>query len=232
MNYTVGLIPNRTEDAHCQWCCNDAVVPVAQETRRKLRWNGKHAVDTGETYLEEVYGPCPACERGNDHEFPSDGKWGPWGRDGYWKGRPYADLPRQCRCKERLLSRNEARESVKKLRVLLGGMADAMTVSTRRRTPPVQTVDALIPSGVTPASTGVAADSTGAHTPSPPEPIDVVPSDTTGVSGSAGSDTVIDVVASHECAGFDPPKDVPYSKEECATCSPADTNAPEDVIPF
>jgi len=39
-------------------------------------------------YSYEEFGPCPTCERGFQVEFPPEPAVGPWGKSGYWRGRP------------------------------------------------------------------------------------------------------------------------------------------------
>jgi hypothetical protein len=39
-------------------------------------------------YAYEEFGPCPSCERGFQVEFPPEPAVGPWGKSGYWRGRP------------------------------------------------------------------------------------------------------------------------------------------------
>lgn len=77
-------IPNETGGEHCEWCCDDGMVPVA------VRPPG----------IDE-YGPCPACEKGHRYEFgPSGSKL--WPR-GYWQGRPFGQVvQKQCACKAKI----------------------------------------------------------------------------------------------------------------------------------
>lgn len=66
-----GRIQNMTSDRVCHSCDNDSLGWV------QVGW-GKSGTDQ--------MAPCPFCEAGRVIEFPSKGV-GPWGRDGFWRGR-------------------------------------------------------------------------------------------------------------------------------------------------
>lgn len=90
--------PNWSEDSLCDWCLNTALVTVSGEV---------HEGGDG-----TAQAPCPYCERGwrveyaigvrkdsrdkvvdSEHGNP---RGGPWGLDGYWRGRTSAiELPRR-----------------------------------------------------------------------------------------------------------------------------------------
>jgi len=81
-------------------CGDSGQVVVEVEQRPIVRIVSGRAVATGETYDEELIGPCPRCEKGyrlewgigkrpDGSEYTSSNP--PWGSDGYWQGRPIPD---------------------------------------------------------------------------------------------------------------------------------------------
>ena len=74
-------VANLTGGEECATCRDDAIVTVGSERR---------AAGADRAYFVDVLGPCPNCERGLRLEFPNDGA-GPWGKDGYWRGREIPD---------------------------------------------------------------------------------------------------------------------------------------------
>lgn len=97
-------ICNVTGDEYCDACADGAFVVAALETRPITRAGKGGSVAIVGEYQEETYGPCPRCERGYRLEFGlgrnADGseytnpKGGPWGKDGFWRGR---DVPAELR---------------------------------------------------------------------------------------------------------------------------------------
>ena len=63
-----------SRETQCEVCDDDGMVTVGRPL--------------GST--EEV-APCPACSRGKAIEFPLE-KVGPWGRDGFWRGRKFTKV--------------------------------------------------------------------------------------------------------------------------------------------
>lgn len=87
---------NFTGSEDCRTCENSAWVVAAVEQRPIQRLEGGKTVVVGH-HDEETLGPCPHCERGFRLEFgigkTKDGaeytndNGGPWGREGFWRGR-------------------------------------------------------------------------------------------------------------------------------------------------
>lgn len=88
-------LENVTGSRHCAYCRDDGLVVVNE------RADGA-----------EEMGPCPHCERGHLLEFP-EGKPGPWGQAGYWKGRDAGHLRPVLTTRTGTL--REQREQVKQL---------------------------------------------------------------------------------------------------------------------
>lgn len=81
---------------HCEFCCDDGVVVVGSESRVFNGLRGDY----------EVVAPCPACARGERVEFPPNGRPSTWGKDGYWRGRPW-NIKRACQCNAVPLARGD-----------------------------------------------------------------------------------------------------------------------------
>jgi hypothetical protein len=71
-------ITNGTGTTHCPYCCDEGWVLVG--------------FSRGSA---DQMGPCPRCERGYAIEFPKSGK-GPWGSEGYWRGRSTSGIEKTC----------------------------------------------------------------------------------------------------------------------------------------
>lgn len=72
-------VANVSSKAHCEWCCDDGYVLV-----------GYNRLGTDEM------GPCPYCEKGFAIEFPEKPRVGPWGIEGYWRGRSTTGIAKIC----------------------------------------------------------------------------------------------------------------------------------------
>lgn len=101
---------NKSEEVHCPYCCNDGWVLLHEgESRQTLRRepgpHGQMQTVARGTHMVDVAVPCPNCEIGYLVEFPTAGL-APWGREGYWRGRP-TGLVKRCACDERPLPRDE-----------------------------------------------------------------------------------------------------------------------------
>jgi hypothetical protein len=70
-------------DPECIVCRDQGLVEIGWETRAVTFRGVTKAVRMGEQLA-----PCPKCERGRRHEFPLESV-GPWGSDGFWRGRKY-----------------------------------------------------------------------------------------------------------------------------------------------
>lgn len=81
---------NRSRDERCRYCRDTGQVVAATRPASPALVRGKLIQPAGGAEFEEM-GPCPFCETGFYLEFPKAGE-GPWGRDGYWQGRPGSDL--------------------------------------------------------------------------------------------------------------------------------------------
>lgn len=81
---------------HCPFCCGHKPGWVF------VGWSGDGT---------EQYGPCPHCALGYLVEFPEKGR-GPWGPDGYWRGKPIGGVEETCRCRESRIPLPQARETV------------------------------------------------------------------------------------------------------------------------
>ena len=81
-------VSNVTGSERCQACDDSALVCVGTESRRVRLGDDR-------TYEADLFGPCPACEKGFRLEFgigTRDGKDyenpnPPWGPQGYWRGQ-------------------------------------------------------------------------------------------------------------------------------------------------
>lgn len=78
-------LQNLTGSENCPTCFDDGLCVVATEPQ---------LTGSGALVNVELMGPCPRCERGFRAEFgirgdeSSDVRGGPWGPDGFWRGRP------------------------------------------------------------------------------------------------------------------------------------------------
>lgn len=100
-------VANYTGSETCRRCLDDARIVVSVRREPVYRYTRKGSVVSCWTLADareqagwaetEEMGPCPLCERGFRLEFGigrnKDGseyenpRGGPWGRDGYWRGR-------------------------------------------------------------------------------------------------------------------------------------------------
>lgn len=117
---------NHSSSSHCRFCCDSgwlAALTRRDPVRRTVREEYVDAEGVtrfrtvvkvvGETEPIEEMAPCPACEIGYRREFGlgrrrekqgdrevlveyenPDG--GPWGKEGYWRGRPWDHLRPVC----------------------------------------------------------------------------------------------------------------------------------------
>ena len=94
--------------AHCPYCCDEGWVIVALvEALRMTRKDGMYVPvrdEAGEPEVlghHEEMGPCPACLKGERIEFPRmEATFGPWGSQGYWRGRPWhLYIKETCTCR-------------------------------------------------------------------------------------------------------------------------------------
>lgn len=101
----INRVQNVSGHGHCEYCCGTGNQPD-HVSRSPGGWVfvGYSGVGT------DQLAPCPYCEAGWIVEFPEKGK-GPWGFEGYWRGRETAGLEKTCRCSEKPLSpvENKAR---------------------------------------------------------------------------------------------------------------------------
>lgn len=200
---------NVTGREHCEWCCPHP------------GWVVAYTRSEGGGEVEEM-GPCPNCEIGNRIEMGEMGRR-QWPR-GFWQGRP-TQLRRACVCDERVSTAAEV-EQWKDF------ITKAMTAMIEKNEE--QKVERKVDTGAVLAAVaepdqveGGRMNVTGGepeHTPAP-EVSDNSPN-VPGATPDPGSAT-----DTHECPSVTDekgkPRTVPWSREECAACNPAQ---PEEVI--
>lgn len=112
----------------CAFCDNDGwvvyltraveeTVASLQLKRAALRERRK-PIQEPEGRFDEM-APCPHCARGALIEFGAGETPGPWGRDGFWRGRSTADLRRRVTAQARL-SRDEQLQHLRASKRTLG----------------------------------------------------------------------------------------------------------------
>lgn len=104
---------NSTGTEHCEWCVDEGLVVVATRPmtpsppRNRVRPKHRAHLPAPRSTAVEEMGPCPYCEVGFKIEFGvgtrrnRDGslgedvvRGGPWGPEGFWRGREVPILER------------------------------------------------------------------------------------------------------------------------------------------
>lgn len=226
------LVPNLEGSVHCTLCCDEGQLVVAQERRSlstfKKTPDGRVEKAEDGHYFADVYGPCPECERGNRVEFPKK-NLGPWGSLGYWRGRDHSHLIGACTCSRPKSSDREMREWLTMLRGMaarVGRDPDAPQPHGGPEPPPPDPEPDPTPEGGTDAPTATTETAAG------DAGVGETDSTETATAGMVGVAADGVAAATHLCPAWDPPREVPYSVEECAKCSPPSEEDDDDIIPF
>lgn len=129
---------NVEDKVHCPYCCNQAIIPVEIQKRDTLKneyRNGKRRTVPSGEHTVTVYGPCPACAMGYRSEFPEGERWGPWGKDGFWQGKPWKDfgVEKKCACSEMPASRDEAKQWIDHLKGMIKRIGKSVEEKIREK---------------------------------------------------------------------------------------------------